>query len=186
MDGAQPSAVMAGDRLQITWPAPASWSELEVRCVLVDGSRHAGGRWISHGAGRFRADCGPVLTDLAVAMVDERVQLTLGAAAPPETSVCEVALVGHIDLGRGGFPAWVIRGGYQSWDPAEQAAVAGSEEHFPSGGQESWWTVGLADERGAGLAAAAVRAHVSCTRFAVMNGDLTVSWSQPNVRDQAR
>jgi hypothetical protein len=187
MDAAQPSAALAGELLGITWPKQASWTGLEVRCALGDGSHHVGDRWVLLGAGRYRADCGPLRTELAVGITDERVQLCARVVAAPGTlAVREVALVGRVDLAGGTTPAWVLHGGYQSWDPADKSALRAADAEGQWGSRESWWTIGLADERGAGLAGAAARAQVCCTRFAVKTGELMVSWRQPGVGDQAR
>jgi Melibiase len=66
---------------------------------------------------------------------------------------------------------WVLYNGYQSWDRAGHLPAA-------SGTRESWWTVALADARGAGIAAAAADARSSCTRFSVTQGILTIVWCE--------
>jgi hypothetical protein len=186
METVQPVAALIGGRLEISWTERASWSGLEVRCVLGDGSRQAGDRWVSLGADRYRVDCGPVVVELAVESAGGRVQLRARAAAPAGVAVREVAVAGRVGLAGAAPPAWVVHGGYQSWDPADRTAVAAAGRDGRRGGRESWWTVGLADERGAGLAGTAVRAHVCCTRFSATSAELTVSWCQPEVREQAR
>jgi alpha-galactosidase len=77
-----------------------------------------------------------------------------------------------------------VLGGYQSWDPADQTGVAAIARDGQAGTRESWWTVGLADDAGAGLAGVAAGAAVSRTRFAVTGSELTLAWCQPGVRDE--
>jgi hypothetical protein len=112
-------------------------------------------------------------------VADGRVWLAARVGTPSGMVVGDVAVAGRVDLGSGTPPGWVVQGGYQSWDPAGQAAAAAVTKDGQPRKLESWWTIGVADERGSGLAGAALQAHVSCTRFTLTDSELTVGWCQP-------
>ena len=66
---------------------------------------------------------------------------------------------------------WMLYNGYQSSDPAGHFMANG----IPRG---SWWTVGLGDARGKGIAASAAAARTCCTRFTFEGGLLSIVWCE--------
>ena len=92
--------------------------------------------------------------------------MRLEAQARAEVEVVEIALAMRPRLVASSL-GWVLYNGYQSWDAAGHLPIEG-------GRRESWWTIGLADADGAGIAAAAAAARSCCTRFTVADGVLSV------------
>lgn len=170
-------------RLEARWAEGPSWTDLEVRCVLGDGESHVARHWGAAGDGRYLASCGPLRVVAAIGLKNERLLLSTRVQTPPGVAVREVLLAGGFALTMESGPDWILEGGYQSWDPAGHAPVTGGNPEGPPRRHESWWTVGLADGSGRGLAGAAVRAHVCCTRFFLTGPELAVGWCQPR-RDQ--
>jgi alpha-galactosidase len=78
-----------------------------------------------------------------------------------------------------GSPAsWLLYNGYQSWDRSGCAPVAGRLDQPDSDRTESWWTIGLADDGGAGLAAVAGSPESAMTRFRAQASEFSVVWSE--------
>ncbi len=163
---------LTGERLDLDWPAFASCTGLEAECRLRDGTVHRSNGWTAAPAeaDRYRTTCGPLQLVLELRAVDGCVRVRLDAEATEAAEVMEVAIAGR-PLLRGSPPAWVLYNGYQSWDPAG---------HVPAGDglRESWWTVGLADAGGAGIAAAAAHARSCCTRFTLSDGGFRTAWRE--------
>src|SRR5215472_3661797 len=147
---------LTSGRLDVEWPAMAAWADLVVRCRLRDGTVHQAGGWeLAAGSlERFRATSGALDVDLALQAGGGCVRMQAEVTAAAATEVTEVAIAGRVSSARSSL-GWVLCNGYQSWDAAG---------HLSAGAiaRESWWTVGLADDRGDGLAAAATASTSSC------------------------
>jgi hypothetical protein len=162
---------LTGGRLDLDWPARAACSELSVSCRLRDGTVHRSSDWAAVvETGRFRTGCGPLLIELDLRATAGCVRLRVEVHAEAEAEVVDIA-VSALPRLAGSPPAWVLYNGYQSWDPAGHLPAAG-------GRRESWWTVGLADEHGAGIAAAAAQARSCCTRFTLVDGIFSSVWCE--------
>jgi alpha-galactosidase len=142
---------------------------LQAVCRLSDGTIFGPVPWTAAG-GLRRARCGPLELTLRLRPGPRGVvAVGIEAQALATAEVAEVELSARIRLGDAS-PGWVLANGYQSWD-ASGWSRADRE-------RTSWWTVGLADERGGGLAAAAVGATTSCIRFQVREGCWALVWCQ--------
>jgi hypothetical protein len=163
---------LTGDRLDLEWPALASWTGLTARCWLRDGAVHESSRWtaVPAAANRFRTRCGPLDLEVELQPRDGCVRLRAEASAAAEVDVGRVAVAARASGVREDL-AWVLANGYQSWDPSGHLPAAG-------GTRESWWTVALAGAGGAGLAAAATGARTCCTQFTVAGNVLSVVWRE--------
>jgi hypothetical protein len=169
--GAPPARVqLTGDRLDVEWPGLAACTGLTARCWLRDGTVHESARWSAAEAGRFRTTCGPLDLDVELQPSDGCVRLRAEASATADVDVARIAVAVRA-RGAGDDLAWVLYNGYQSWDASGHLPAAGAT-------RESWWTVGLADAGGAGIAAAATDARSCCTQFTVADGMLGVVWRE--------
>jgi alpha-galactosidase len=164
--------LLLGDRLDVDWPAMAACTNLVARCRLRDGTVHESVGWTAVGgsAGRFESACGPLDIELTLEATAECLLLQAAATARSEVEVAEVE-VAAVAGWPGSDLGWVLANGYQSWDPSGHLRAAG-------GTRVSWWTIGLADDAGAGIAAAADDARTCCTRFALADGTFTTSWCE--------
>ena len=130
---------------------------------LADGGIHVADGWTPDGPG-WRARCGPLTVELAIELDGALARLQLAAEAIEDALVTEIGIVLTPLVGAAG-PDWVVYNGYQSWD-ASGVLPAGAAT--PAAGpvkRQSWWTVGLATEVGAGLAMSAVSAGAATSRF---------------------
>ncbi len=95
------------------------------------------------------------------------------------TARAEVAEVGFACTPQicGAPPEWVVYNGYQSWDPA--GAVAAEQPGGEAVKRQSWWTCGLADAAGGGIAVGATAAHRTTTRFDLKEGVFVATGSEP-------
>jgi alpha-galactosidase len=172
MGAPQARVQLTGERLDLNWPAFATCAGLEAECRLRDGTVHRSSGWTAAPAesDRYRTTCGPLQLVLELLARDGCVRVRLDAEATGAADIVEVAIASRALL-RGSPPAWMLYNGYQSWDPAG---------HLPAGGglRESWWTVGLADADGAGIAAAAAHARSCCTRFTLSDGVFRTAWRE--------
>ena len=162
-----------GGRLDLAWPGIAGLTDLSLRCRLSSGSEARGGPWERTAVpGVYEARCGPVVTSLEVQVEGGQVCLRVSMTADRPVEVDELDLVGRLRI-EATDTASVLYSGYQSWDEAG---------HLPAGdsgpGRESWWTVGVAGERGHGLAVAASSAAFACTRFLVQGPELLTTWCE--------
>ena len=89
----------------------------------------------------------------------------LSARARADVTVSEIGLEAQPQI-KESAPDWVVYNGYQSWDASGVA---------PARKRQSWWTVGLADGPGAGLAVSALAAHRHTTRFDWEEGRLLIT-----------
>jgi alpha-galactosidase len=168
---------LTGDRLDVEWPAIAACTGLVARSRLRGGIVHESAGWdaVPGPAARYRAVCGPLRIELVLHPADGCLRMQAEATATAEVEVAEVVISARARAAASEL-SWVLCSGYQSWDPSGHRPAAG-------GRQESWWTVGLADARGAGIAAAAADAHTCCTRFAVTDGVLSTAWCEAETLD---
>lgn len=152
----------------LRWPGLALCDQLQVACRLSDGVVFGPVPWSTAG-GRHHARCGPLEFELRLRPAPLGVAIGIELRAMSAAEVAEVELSARTRLGDAP-PAWMLANGYQSWDPSgwERAQRP----------LTSWWTVGLANERGGGLAAAAVGATASCTRFELREGRWSLVWCQ--------
>jgi len=157
-------ALSAG-RLGLTWHETATADTLRARVKVADGTVHYADAW-RHRGEMFSARCGPLDVHLAVRNREATVRMALSARARTDALVTEVGVELMPQI-RGSAPSWVVYNGYQSWD-ASGIAPASSK-------RQSWWTVGLADQAGAGLAASALTARRHTVRFDVEAGRLVVT-----------
>lgn len=92
----------------------------------------------------------------------------------------EIGLSGEVSLS-GGAPDWLLYNGYQSWDRSGVRSLRAAGRARSTPALESWWTAGVADDSGAGLAAAAQPPADAVTRFGVDGSVFSVAWSDGNV-----
>jgi enamine deaminase RidA (YjgF/YER057c/UK114 family) len=172
---AGPGAHLAAERLAVGWGGGATWSGLVIRCRLVDGTEHVSNRWGASGDApdAYETTCGPLRVRLRLEAVRSDLLLTAAVELAGAGRVAEICLDGEVELA-GARPRWVLCSGYQSWDSAGVVSADGTDPHV-----ESWWTVGLADAGGAGLAAAAADATTCATRFGLRRSMLRLAWCQP-------
>ena len=163
---------LAGDRLDLEWPDLVTCAGLTALCWLRDGTVHESASWaaVPTAANRYRTSCGPLDVEVELQPDDGCVRLRADASATATAEVARVGVAVSVH-GVGEDLAWVLANGYQSWDPSGVVPATG-------GTRESWWTIGLAGDAGAGLAAAAAGARTSCTQFTVADGVLTVVWRE--------
>jgi len=163
---------LTGDRLDLDWPALAACTELSAECRLRGGAVHRSAGWTEAPAetGRYRTTFGPLTLELELLVTGGCVRMRAEAVARAQVDVVEIAISARPLLGEAP-PAWVLYNGYQSWDAAG---------HLPAeGGQrESWWTIGLADAQGGGIAAAAADACSCCTRFTLADARFSTVWRE--------
>ena len=160
-------------RLELAWPGLAASGPLEAHVLLTGGTVHGTERWRRRGDA-FAARCGPLDVELTVRTTGSRARLELRATARAAADVVEVGLRSTPSVGTA-RPAWIVYSGYQSWDAsgiATATAPDGNSRH-------SWWTCGVADEAGAGLAFTAVAARRATTRFDFTDGRLLVTSEEP-------
>ena len=159
------------DGLSVSWDGAASWRHLTVRCRLADGREHRAGGWAALGAdvAAFAAACGPIQVRLRAEVAQPSLLLTAEVVASTHVEVAEVAISGHLSL-NGSTPRWCLYNGYQSWDRSGCAEA--------SSARDSWWTVGLADADGAGLAAVATGSSHSATKFTAEGPELSLTWCE--------
>ncbi|HEY7199432.1 MAG TPA: DUF87 domain-containing protein [Candidatus Dormibacteraeota bacterium] len=172
MGAPQARVQITGDRLDLEWPDMGSCTGLQAGCRLRDGTVHESGRWsaVPDTSVRFRAVCGPLEFELELQPRDGRVRMQAEVVATTGVEVAEVRISARPEA-VGADLGWVLYNGYQSWDAAGHLPIAG-------GTRESYWTIGLLDERGAGIAFAAADARSGCTRFTVADGVLAIGWRE--------
>jgi hypothetical protein len=172
MDAPCARVQLVGGRLDLEWPAFAACTALVAQCRLRDGTLYESAGWEGPAAAehRYRTSCGPLRIELELQAIDDRVRMCIRAEADAVTDVAEVAIAASCALADGA-PAWVLCNGYQSWD-------ASGPRPASEGRCESWWTVGLGDALGTGIAAAAVSATSSCTKFACEEGTFSTIWCE--------
>jgi hypothetical protein len=126
---------------------------------------------------RFRTRSGPLDIELDLRPQDGCVRMCVGATPAaagvsddPVLDVAEIVVAGGVRM-VGSELAWLLYNGYQSWDAAGHVPLSGAR-------RDSWWTVGLADDAGGGVAAVAVEARSSCTRFTFADGVLSTIWCE--------
>jgi len=147
---------------------PAAITEGLSACVkLADGSVQRADRWRRSGAeGELSVRCGPLEIGLRIRAKADLVRLELSARARLPAQVTEIGLEVTPSVGESP-PQWVVYNGYQSWDASGVATSAAK--------RQSWWTVGLADAGGAGLAVSARSAGKAATRFDYAEGRLLMT-----------
>jgi hypothetical protein len=161
-------------RVDLSWPGRAAIGHLRARVLLADGTEHLGAGWRRAGEA-FTATCGPLsFTLLVSAGARGRARVSLEARARSAAEVVELGVQAEPVIGSS-KPAWVIYSGYQSWDAS---GVTPAPAHA-GGARQSWWTVGLADGDGSGLALCALSARSATTRFEVRNEALLVVAEEP-------
>lgn len=164
--------------LELTWPGFTSIAEVFVRCWLGDGTCHRTDGWapVAGAPHRQSAGCGPVdvVLDARPEGGNVRLQATVTATTPVEVAALELAGALQVE---GTEALWVAYSGYQSWDDAGHLQ-AGTRNGGGPARIESWWTVGVGGDGGHGLAAAAVDARTSCTRFTVRGGEFVICWRE--------
>ncbi|MBJ7612833.1 MAG: alpha-galactosidase [Candidatus Dormibacteraeota bacterium] len=77
----------------------------------------------------------------------------------------------------GSAPGWLLYNGYQSWDRAGCASLPNGTGTSGRPDAQSWWTAGITDDFGAGLAAAAEPGGDAITRFESAGSEFSVIWS---------
>jgi hypothetical protein len=167
-----------GGSLELTWPGFTSVAEIFARCWLTDGTTHRTEGWsqVAGAPDRLRAGCGPVEVVLDVRPEDGCVRLQPSVTASEPVQVAALELAGALQV-EGTEALWVAYSGYQSWDDAGHLQ-AGTRNGGGPARIESWWTVGVGGDGGHGLAAAAVDARTSCTRFTVRGGEFVICWRE--------
>jgi Melibiase len=186
MDAPGAQVTLGGEGLGLEWQGLVSWRRLQAGLRLKDGGEYRSAAWSPSGAGdgRFFTDCGPVRLELRLgeSAAGWRLQLRAdhSAGGPSEKAeVVELSLAGELVVS-GSSPRWLLYNGYQSWDRAGCVPVT-----TPGDGQsirnDSWWTAGIADEGGAGLAAASAAPSSLATRFVVTTSELRLVWSEAAV-----
>jgi alpha-galactosidase len=175
--GAQ--VTLGEDGLCLDWQGGAAWRHLTLEVRFADGLDDRSGAWspIPATDDCYRAELGPLQAELRLDPSAGDCRLSLQLQSAERVGVAEVALAGELTLS--GSPAgWLLYNGYQSWDRSGCAPVATSLEKAGSSQSESWWTVGLADGHGAGLAAVAGSPDGAVTRFKAQLSELAVVWSE--------
>lgn len=163
-------------RLEIRWPGLASTGPLLPRVLLTDGQELVGKGWRRAGD-RFQGDCGPVRVEIGAMATDGQVHLEVRAQATGRADVAEVGFACRPAI-CGLAPEWVVYNGYQSWDAAGTIA-AGQPDGEPVK-RQSWWTCGLADGTGSGIAIGATAALRATTRFDLKDGVFVATGSEPS------
>lgn len=191
--------------LSLEFGRQASWTALTVHCRMVDGVEHRSGAWSAvpaDGETRHAGDCGPLRTEVTIRRTATGAELQLTAVARRRVEVAELTLAGEVVIG-GAQPQWLLYNGYQSWDRSGCARVGRPQasdspsndspsSHGPQTGgpitgsvgtrhpasRESWWTVGVTDDSGAGLAAVAAGASSAATTFNLEGTMLSATWRE--------
>jgi Melibiase len=148
----------------VTWAGLATTGLIQARVKLADGTVHRAAAWRRRNSS-LTARCGPLDIELRLGATAEAAQMALSARARAEVTVTEIGLEMTPQI-CGSVPDWVVYNGYHSWDAAGVA---------PAGKHQSWWTVGVADDAGAGLAASATAARKHTTRFDWEDGHLLLT-----------
>ncbi|MEP7105001.1 MAG: alpha-galactosidase [Chloroflexota bacterium] len=173
MNSARAQLAPLAGRPALTWADLATTGTLEARVRLADGSIHVADSWTPDGPG-WRAPCGPLTVELAIELDGDLARLALAAEAIEDAVVTEIGVVLTPLIGAAG-PNWVVYNGYQSWDASGVLAAGATTPADAPVKRQSWWTVGLAAEGGAGLAIAAVSAVAATTRFDWEGGRLVLT-----------
>ncbi|HEX6488890.1 MAG TPA: glycoside hydrolase family 36 protein [Candidatus Dormibacteraeota bacterium] len=170
MRGPAPELRLSGGRLDVRWPdGGTALRDVRAVCRVLgrEGpTQHVGGPWRRAAEG-FRARCGPLEITLIVGGGRGALELRFEATAVDLVRARELGLRATPELG-GGPPEWLLHLGYQSWDAAGVATFQANAR--------SWWTCGLANAAGAGIALAAGGATRHATRFDAADG--TIAWLQ--------
>lgn len=170
MRRAVPELRLSGGRLDLAWPdRSAALRDLRAVCRVHGRAglvEHTGAAWRRVAEG-YRARCGPLELTLTSRSARGAIVLGYTAAARQAVRCREVGVLGTPELA-GEPPRWLAHNGYQSWDAAGVLAL-------PSEGRRtSWWTCGLADAAGGGIALAARAAARHLSRFDAAGR--TVEW----------
>jgi Melibiase/Helicase HerA, central domain len=172
MGAPRAQVLLTGDRLHVEWPEMVACTELVARCKHEEGEIHEARSWarVPDSRDRYRATCGPLRVDLELQPRDRCVRMRCEVTADEQVDVREVSVATEVRLADTDL-AWILYNGYQSWDAAGYLA-AGSAR------RESWWTIGVADASGRGLALAAAQARSCCTMFTIAGGELSTTWCE--------
>ncbi|MDQ6792833.1 MAG: alpha-galactosidase [Candidatus Dormibacteraeota bacterium] len=162
--------------LSLEWRGGASWGPLMLVVRFQDGGESRSAAWSPAGTDGvgYRAEVGPLRAELSLPDSSEP---CLRLRSSKAIAVREVELSGELTLpdsnGR-----WLLYNGYQSWDRSGCVRLADTPERIGSVHRESWWTAGIADQAGAGLAAVAGSAEGGSTRFRAAETGFGVVWSE--------
>jgi hypothetical protein len=115
--------------------------------------------------------------EVAATATAGQVRLEVRAFATGRADVAEVGFACTPEI-CGRAPEWVVYNGYQSWDAA--GAVAAGQPGGAPIKRQSWWTCGLADETGGGIAVSATSARRTTTRFDLKEGIFVATGSEPS------
>jgi alpha-galactosidase len=157
--------------LGLRWPGVGGCENLRAVCTLADGSLHESAGWNGLRS-PWTADCGPLRITLEAETDGGQVRLALSAEATSAAAVSGVGIATS-PLVEDAMPGWWIYNGYQSWDPADVTAAAGSPP-------TSWWTAAVASRDGGGIAIASRGAKRLATRFDLREGRLTALEGAPS------
>jgi hypothetical protein len=186
------SAMAAGEAsataLDFAWPDLTECRESHALCRLADGREFLAREWTTldsrRGRRQLQVECGPVLVGLEVSRQNGRLLLRLTARASQDCQVAELGLRTTPRI-KGGPPARVLWSGYQSWDTSGDRAL-GAEQPQLTEPVESWWSIGLADGAGRGLAAVAVAATRASFRSSYDGERWELLWCEPPANGSSR
>lgn len=173
MTGTRVQSRLHEGRVELSWPGKATTGPLRPRVLLANGTEHIGEAWRANGVA-FVAPCGPLLFTLRIRTAATRARLDIEVKAHSTADIVEIGLRAEPRINEA-EPAWLVYSGYQSWD-ASGVASARSRAGSP---RQSWWTAGLADVGGAGLALCVLSARAATTRFDVRAGSLDMTAEEP-------
>ena len=163
-----------GGRLSISWPGVATTGDIAAHALLADGRTAESTKWHQVG-GSFATTCGPLAVTVRVRTASARARLDIVATARASAKVVEIGLrCGPVVLDAA--PRWIVYSGYQSWDASGVAPTGGGQ----GGKRQSWWTLGLADDGGSGMAWSAISARQSSLRFDLQDDVLLVTAEEPS------
>ena len=161
---------LSGGRLRLTAATAAADAIQAFSQIAGDAEATASERWRAAGGG-FESRCGAVTIRLAAKRARGGA-LALEMQARPDQPVQLHAFgIRFAPQVAGRPPSWVVYNGYQSWDPAGVKPAAGKVE--------SWWTCGLGQDDGAGLALAATAARRLATRFVYEGHSFEIAHTGP-------
>jgi hypothetical protein len=161
---AGPQVELVAGQPEVSWAGLATTGPLQARVRLADGTVHRAGHWRRRNSS-LTARCGPLDIELKLSATIQAARMALSARARADVTVTEIGLELTPQIS-GSVPDWVVYNGYHSWDAAGVASATK---------RQSWWTVGVANGPGVGLAASALSAHKHTTRFDWENGRLVMT-----------
>lgn len=179
MRAATPVVELDSGALRFIWPT-ATWTDVRARCLTADGAEHEGDDWLRSAAGAtFTTHCGPLEVALRCRPQDDVLELQLQVVASDLIEVNQVCLQGRAPLLEGGGPVeWVLYSAYQSWDAAGVLPAGTKTAADQPARRRSWWTIGLANAVGAGLAAAGSSGLSSGILFQHTADSFSITWCE--------